>query len=204
MGRHNRFLVLVLALLLPASVVAGYRATFDSFKDPETKPFSADARILVLCKNNDDFSYRKLVEDSVADSLQTQLSIAAIPSIAVFLPTREYTDEERAQIIKEKGITAVLTVIYTGGDTHTVQSTVATPIGSGMTVATTRERYRGMTHEFSLELIDSSTARKLWISQAVARCGRYGDRDTVVRNLAASLAEEWKAQALAGVRSKPH
>lgn len=201
MSSSVRSFLVVLVLIAPATRAFGGKATFDSFKDPDAIAFRPEATILVLCLNRDDLSYQRLVEETVAAALQDQLSIAAVSSLAVFPPTREYTADERAQIVLDKGFRAVLTIAYTSGDTYTDQQTVMVPIGE-TAIATTRDRYRGMTHRFSLELLESATTKKLWISQAVADCGQFGDRATVVRNLAKGLVTEWQQQGLAERRRR--
>lgn len=103
-----------LELLLGAVALTGgcaaVQTEISSFVDPDFAGRSFEQ--ILVASRYDDLSMRSATEISFCEEL-TRSEAAAIPSLHVLLPTREWKDEEIFPMMSERGIDAVLIITQT-------------------------------------------------------------------------------------------
>ena len=108
MNKSAVFRGIAIALLLALWGCA--TTNIESVKDP-----AANGKVyknFLISGNFSDLGERKAAENAFCSAFSDQ-GISAVPSISVLLPTRTYSDEEAAQIVKEQGFDAMLSITIT-------------------------------------------------------------------------------------------
>lgn len=182
---HRLRQIVVAALLLTASVAtSAFRSTdFQSFTDPDFQDFQP--RKVIVLVNGATNELRSEIERRLVDALARK-GVEAVPYRQVFPPTREWSAEEKAEILRrgsfDSGLIVTIgasasQVIPIATQTHgsaNVYGTVSggTYGGNASSSSTTYNVYGARSvSEFSAVLIEGASGRTAWYADITVKAG---------------------------------
>jgi len=178
----------------------------NSFADPDF----AGARykkIMVKCEGTDMRTVKK-IERLFCEKLNSSSSTAAIADFEIFLPTREYSDDDFYSTLEKRGVDAFLILELTDkyfeeyqNPTY-VSSKRVTRYRYGRRVTTERTIVTGgdisqlPNLKYRLTLYDTKTGRKAWIASSHTSGSELADLSIMIESLAGKCLEELKAKGM--------
>jgi hypothetical protein len=186
-------LLAMAGVLLPGCARAVTRVT--AFKDPEFAE-RVYQRLLVTAEDVS-LDVRNAVEIAVAEELN-HAGTEALVGASVLLPTRKYSEEQKAGLLRERAVEGELAIRLTHEAVIEQFVPPSTTIhghvyrtGRTLTYSSYAHDYGGYyisrpKLQFEARLIDVATGRTAWIASAVT----LGTSSSRLRDLARSLAEK--------------
>lgn len=190
----SSMIVIICAMMITHSSFAFRSTDTESFTDPDYKNFKP-RKILVMVVNAPNDS-RKIIEERLIDQLR-RYGVEAVKERDLFPPTRDWTPDARATILKDNAIDATLLVAagansssimkigtQTFGSTNVngsfnatsrmsapgTVSTSGTYHGAASTNATSYNLVKATSNaDFSAVLFDASNARTAWYADITTK-----------------------------------
>lgn len=175
-----RNIYFALTIVLSATIASCAETSITAFKDPAfaSRVFQKPA----IYVNSEDLTWRQSIEDTMVTELGKK-GVIAVASMSLTPPTRTYSPEERAQVLAESDIDALIVIQIgdTGVETRYVPQTSTTTTTTG-TATTYGENttYQGQSHttssggynqsfpwaEMSTFVVDLASGQKAWIASS--------------------------------------
>jgi hypothetical protein len=207
---RRRILVLACGLMLAQSALAFRSTNVESFTDPDYKDFRPHKVLIIVINAANDA--RTSIEARIVEKL-TEYGVAGVKERELFPPTREWTPDSRAAILKSNGIDSSL-IVAVGESSASIRNvgtqTFATTNING-TVDNTSGTVRGTAHtnatsynmiaasskaDFSAALIDVSNGRTAWYADITTKAqgtlfvGGKGDAKGAVKGIIEGLVDD--------------
>ena len=156
-----RCLCLVSISLLIAALSPTWADYFKSVKDIDAVPLPSGSKILVFADVNG-VALVDFIESRITSRIQKKCDVVRVSARSLFPPTRTFSDEERAKIVMDAGIKAVLRISLTDSEQLTKEVGYVTP---WHTWAVHTES-TGSADTFELALLPMTPGPKLWVATA--------------------------------------
>ena len=171
----NLTLIFILSLIL-FSCVSLDDSTLrqNSFTDPDYQNILFN-KILIQV-DIADFAVRKSIEN-VVDNAFKALGISSIPSYTLFLPTRNYTDDEKSKILSNNEINATLLIKM---DNY----------GYSKTITSDNETIEKPYMNINLTVTDFANGKTAWICSGFNGGNAYESLDEIMHEFFEALAQK--------------
>jgi hypothetical protein len=176
-----------------------------AFRDPDFAGKKYQ-RILVQAGFSD-LNMREAAETAFVERINKHAAVG-IPSLSVFMPTRNYTADELGKIFTDQRIDAMMFVILTdaytsqsyipGGSTTTGQ---ATQSGNTINYSAQTQNYGGHyvskpRAKYEIQLFDIPSGKKAWIATSHSRGNAFADFGNMITSLADSVVDQLQHDGL--------
>lgn len=194
-------------LVVATSLLSGACAStqMTPVRDPSASAL-AYQRLLIIAPFSD-LGFRMQAESAFVAELANK-GVHSISSISVLLPTRTYSNEELAGILRDAGADGVLLVTLTGAYTQhsyvppsSTTTGTATLSGNILNYSGRKQYYGGYyisnpRIHYELRLFDVSTGETTWVATSLTRGNAFAGFETLTQSLARTAIEKLRGDGM--------
>ena len=117
----------------------------------------------------------------------------------LFLPLKQYTNDEFLKIFAEKNIDGVLIVqltdAYTKTTYHSNSQTTYNPYTRGINTQTNTNAINKPRREYAVNIYDAETFERVWMSTSLTKGNAFADEEKLLKSLAGEIASTYANDA---------
>lgn len=197
--------IMVSIVLLVMFLLVGCASTnMTSFKDPDYQ--KANFKRILIVANTNDLQDRQRLESKMVEAF-LEVGVYSLESFKLFPPTREFTNEEKVDLLLKNNIDAFVSIsVGESGvsEVYVPQTSSTTKTTGNVNVSGNTANYRqkstttydgGYTlnkpwAEFETKLYDVSNGRMAWIASSFTGGNAYANRNTVMNSYCSKTVEQ--------------